>query len=136
MVAHDYKVSYAIVLFINSEKCKKNVRFSMFSLSGLPTFDNANSTNATLIVRNVGDLSASAFEFLNSSNSSGVEIVNDLASVMGDIVCRADGSIRDEIAGGSPLLIINGSGMNGTFTDGSAQCGDCGKLYRMLQYYH
>ena len=93
-----------------------------FSCTGQPTFNNTNSQNTTLIVNNTDALSITA---LNSLNLSG----NDsMAIVSGELVCGAGESIRDEIARGKPLLI--GSEMNGTFVDGSAQCGDCGKFYK------
>ena len=95
-----------------------------FSLTGQPTFNNANSQNTTLILSNVD-----ALAFFDSND---IEIVDGMASVSGELVCDANESIRDEIARGEPLLI--GSEMNGTFVDGSAQCGDCGKFYK--SYIH
>ena len=96
-----------------------------FSCTGQPTFNNANSQNTTLILNNTDALSSSALDFFNLSDT---EMVNSTASVSGEQVCRADESIRDEIARGRPLLI--GSEMNSTFVNGSAQCGDCGKFYK------
>ena len=68
----------------------------------------------------VDTLSANAQEFLDSS---GV-LVNNMTHVRGQLVC-SNSSIRDELASVEVVLIE--TEMNGTFVDGSSQCGDCGK---------
>ena len=88
-------------------------------------FNNTDSPNATLTLSTatVATLSLNARDFLNPNNSmSGV-------TVRGDVVCNS--SIRDEIASVSPSLMIDGE-MSGLFIDGSAQCGDRGKLHKIM----
>lgn len=99
----------------------------MYFRTGQPTFNNANGPNVTLIVSN---LSPSTLVFLNSS---GIEVVNNMTNVSGELVCRADGSIREDFASRRPALI--GSETDGAFVNGSAQCGDCGKLYEMIKIF-
>jgi hypothetical protein len=104
----------------------------MFSCTGLPTFDNANSQNATLIFRNTAELS-NILDLLGENNT-GVVVSMANVSVMGEVVC-GDRAIRDEIARLSmrPSLLIGGK-MSGFFVDDSTQCGDCGKLHEMIVY--
>ena len=56
-----------------------------------------------------------------------------IVRVSGDLVCDGTDSIRDEIASLRPNLMIGGE-MSGLFVNGSAQCGDCGKLHEMGSY--
>lgn len=106
--------------------------FMLYScMAGQPTFDNVNSPNAILFVNNTDALLSSTLEFLNMSGT----VVNNMTSVNGMLVCSANVSIREDLARGRPTII--GSETNGTFVDGSAQCGgdrDCGKLYKINNY--
>ena len=80
-----------------------------------------------IVVNDVDILSANFAPFEEFLNSSGTEILNNTASISGELVCRADSIIRDELAGLRPALALISDEGNGTFT-GSVQCGDCGKL--------
>ena len=83
-----------------------------------------------IVVSDVNSLSIKFARFQEFLNSSGIEILNNTASISGELVCTAsDSAIRDELAGAQPALtLISGdSEMNRIFT-GSVQCGDCGEL--------
>ena len=102
-----------------------HIPYNYISYIGQESFNIANNPNAMIVVNDVDTLSANFAPFEEFLNSSGIEILNNTASISGELVCRADSIIRDELAGLRPALISDEG--NGTFT-GSVQCGDCGKL--------
>ena len=102
------------------------------SCIGWEQFNIANSPNAMIVVSNIDTLSANFAPFQEFLNSSGSEVVNNTASIRGELVCNTDSAIRDELAGVRPALALTGNEMNGTFS-GSVQCGDCGELPYFLK---
>ena len=78
--------------------------------------------DVSVVVSNPSSLSLTVQEFINSTASS---IVDDVATLSGPVVCR-NSSVRDELAAAMASLV--GTEENGTFVDGAAQCGICGKV--------
>ena len=101
---------------------------------GQESFNVANNPNAMIVVSDVDSLSPNFAPFQEFLNSSGIEVLNNTASISGELVCRADSIIRDELAGLRPALALISDEGNGTFT-GSVQCGDCGELHAATVYF-
>ena len=101
--------------------------YSIYIIIGQQPFNAANNPNAMIVVSDIDTLSANFAPFEEFLNSSGIEVLNNTASISGELVCRADSIIRDELAGLRPALTLISDVGNGTFT-GSVLCGDCGKL--------
>ena len=76
-----------------------------------------------IIVNNVGGLSGTFQSFLNLSD---ISVVNNMATISGQLVC-SNVAVRDELAMTAPPL-IRIDNTTGTFSDGASLCGDCGKL--------